>query len=66
MRKNKKYEAALSFGGSHSLYIIERNCLAYRVTYKTIQLLNERRIHYLIVTKSDMVASDKYLEIFFL
>lgn len=36
---------------------------AYRVTYKTIQLLNKRRIHYLIVTKSDMVASDKYLEI---
>ena len=36
---------------------------AYRVTYKTIQLLNERRIHYLIITKSDMVASDKYLGI---
>ena len=36
---------------------------AYRVTYKTIQLLNEKRIHYLIITKSDMVASDKYLEI---
>lgn len=36
---------------------------AYRVTYQTIQLLNERRIHYLIVTKSDMVASDKYLKI---
>ncbi len=36
---------------------------AYGITYKTIQLLNERRIHYLIVTKSDMVASDKYLEI---
>lgn len=36
---------------------------AYRVTYQTIQLLNERKIHYLIVTKSDMVASDKYLEI---
>lgn len=36
---------------------------AYRVTYKTIQLLNKRKIHYLIVTKSDMVASDKYLEI---
>ena len=36
---------------------------AYGVTYKTIQLLNERRIHYLIVTKSDMVASDKYLQI---
>lgn len=36
---------------------------AYRVTYQTIQLLNKRRIHYLIVTKSDMVASDKYLKI---
>ena len=36
---------------------------AYRVTYKTIQLLNKRKIHYLIVTKSDMVASDQYLEI---
>lgn len=35
----------------------------YGITYKTIQLLNKRRIHYLIVTKSDMVASDKYLEI---
>lgn len=36
---------------------------AYRITYKTIQLLNERQVHYLIVTKSNMVASDKYLEI---
>ena len=33
------------------------------VTYETIKLLNERRIHYLIVTKSDLIASDKYLEI---
>ena len=36
---------------------------AYRVTYKTIQLLNKRRIHYLIVTKSDMIASERYIEI---
>ena len=36
---------------------------AYKVTYKTIELLNKRRIHYLIVTKSDMVASKEYLEI---
>ena len=36
---------------------------AYKTTYKTIKLLNKRRIHYLIVTKSDMVASDKYLKI---
>lgn len=34
-----------------------------RVTYKTIQALNERGMHYLIVTKSDMVADDEYLEI---
>lgn len=31
------------------------------VTYKTIQLLNRYGIHYLIVTKSDLIASDKYL-----
>lgn len=35
----------------------------YEVTYNTIKALNERGIHYLIVTKSDLVASDKYLEI---
>ena len=40
---------------------IEREC---RVTYETIKLLNEARIEYLIVTKSDMVVSDEYLEIF--
>lgn len=35
----------------------------YRVTYNTIQALNARGIHYLIVTKSDMVATDEYIEI---
>ena len=35
----------------------------YEITYQTIKLLNERGIHYLIVTKSDLVASDKYIEI---
>lgn len=35
----------------------------YHVTYDTIKALNEARIHYLIVTKSDMVASDEYMEI---
>ena len=33
------------------------------LSYDDIQLLNKRRIHYLIVTKSDMVASNKYLKI---
>lgn len=35
----------------------------YRVTYKTIKLLNKYGIHYLIVTKSDMVADEEYLDI---
>lgn len=29
--------------------------LAFRVTYETIKALNEQRVHYLIVTKSDLV-----------
>lgn len=36
----------------------------YRVTYKTIRLLNKRRIGYLIVTKSAIVADDEYLQIY--
>lgn len=35
----------------------------YRNTYKTIRLLNRRRLSYLIVTKSAIVADDEYLEI---
>ena len=35
----------------------------YKVTYSTIKLLNQYGIHYLIVTKSDMVATDEYVEI---
>ena len=35
----------------------------HRNTYKTIKLLNRRRIPYLIVTKSAMVAEKEYLEI---
>ena len=38
----------------------EKRC---RVTYKTIQLLNKQGVHYLIVTKSDMVADDEYVKI---
>lgn len=34
-----------------------------RNTYKTIQALNHQGIHYLIVTKSSMVADDEYIEI---
>jgi len=33
------------------------------VTYQSIQALNKRGIGYLIVTKSDLVADDKYIEV---
>jgi len=36
----------------------------YNVTYETIKLLNERRIHYLIVTKSHLVSTEKYMNVF--
>lgn len=36
----------------------------HRVTYKTIRLLNRRRVHYLIVTKSAIVADPEYMEIY--
>ena len=48
-------------GGMTDCFQVFEN--AYKVTYKTIKLLNKRRIHYLIVTKSDLVANDRYLEI---
>lgn len=35
----------------------------YQVTYETIRELNRHRIGYLIVTKSNLVATPKYLEI---
>ena len=37
--------------------------LEHRVTYETIKILNKYDIHYLIVTKSHIVANDEYLQI---
>ena len=37
--------------------------LTHRVTYETIKALNEKKQPYLIVTKSDIVAYDEYLDI---
>lgn len=37
--------------------------LKYRVAYQTIQALNQRKIGYLIVTKSAAIARPEYLEI---
>lgn len=38
--------------------------LTHRVTYNTIKLLNKYKINYLIVTKSDLVANDEYIDIY--
>lgn len=37
--------------------------VVHGVTYETIKAMNERGIGYLIVTKSSLVASDKYIEV---
>lgn len=37
--------------------------LTHRVTYETIKALNEKKQPYLIVTKSDIVAYDEYLDL---
>jgi len=37
--------------------------LQYRNTYNTIQILNNYKIGYLIVTKSELIASDEYIQI---
>ena len=34
-----------------------------KMTYRTIQLLNRRKVHYLIVTKNDLVAAPEYMAI---
>lgn len=38
--------------------------LIHRNTYKTIKALNKRRVGYLIVTKSAIVARDEYMQIY--
>ena len=35
----------------------------YKVTYETLKILKEYRIEYLIVTKSDLVATDEYIDV---
>ena len=35
----------------------------YRLTYNTIKQLNKKSIHYLIVTKSDLILNKEYLDI---
>lgn len=35
----------------------------HHVTYETLNLLKKYKVHYLIVTKSDLVASDEYMKV---
>ena len=36
---------------------------ARKITLRTIPLLNKRQVHYLIVTKNDLVATDEYMAV---
>jgi len=38
--------------------------LKHKITYNTILWLNRLKIHYLIVTKSELVSNDKYIKIY--
>ena len=58
---NDEATRAIRLGGMTDCFMpIEKE---RRVTYETIKALNERRIPYLIVTKSSMVADPEYIEV---
>lgn len=58
MKKRGTWPDVVRLGGMTDCFQpIERT---ERVTYKTIERLNEAETEYLIVTKSDLVASDEY------
>lgn len=62
-RKVKRLEkgSVIRLGGMTDCFQpIERK---HRVTYELIKALNEQGVHYLIVTKSDLVADDEYIKI---
>lgn len=60
IRKLKKGEVVRLGGMTDCFQPMEK---LYRNTYKTIRILNRRKVPYLIVTKSAMVADKEYLEI---
>jgi len=61
IRKIKKGEVVRLGGMTDCFQPLE---LSYRATYQTIKLLNKKRIEYLIVTKSHLVANDEYMKIY--
>lgn len=60
IRKVKRGEVLRLGGMTDCFQPLEK---LHRITYKTIKLLNQRRVPYLIVTKSAMVADDEYIEV---
>jgi len=61
IRRNLKEGDIVRLGGMTDCFqAIERE---RRVTYKAIEELNKRNVGYLIVTKSDLVASDEYMQL---
>ena len=61
IRRNLKAGDVVRLGGMTDCFQpLERK---HRATYKTIEELNRNRINYLIVTKSDIVADDGYMEL---
>lgn len=60
IRKLRKGEVVRLGGMTDCFQPMEK---LYRNTYKTIRILNRRKVPYLIVTKSAMVADKEYLEI---
>lgn len=61
IRKLKKGDCVKLGGMTDCFQPLER---IHRITYKTIKLLNKKRISYLIVTKSHLVADDEYIKIY--
>ena len=60
VRKLKRGDVVRLGGMTDCFQPLERT---HRNTYNLIKMLNRKGIHYLIVTKSDLIASDEYIEI---
>lgn len=61
IRRIDRYEVVRIGGMTDCFQPIE---LKYRITYNSIRLLNYLKISYLIVTKSDLVATDEYIKLY--
>ena len=59
--KKKRFTGVLRLGGMTDCF--QASETEHRVAYKTIKALNEARIPYLIVTKSHLIATDRYLSV---